>query len=229
MPLPAADDVVSALDHAYTGVTALVSDLDDNDLLLPSGCRGWSIADLLYHMLLDAQRALVAFATPAAGPSDVDHVTYWRVFPGAGDADAALAHGQWVRRSAAAFIRPTGIVPSWTETSAAAVRAAAAADPRGLVATQDHVLAVPDFIATLVTEAAIHHLDLIASLPEAAAPAPAVTTIAVSTMEGLAAPSGLPEHWNAREVLLKGSGRAALTDADRRSLGAGPLSFPLLS
>ena len=62
MPLPAADDVVSALDHAYTDVTALVADLDDDDLLLPSGCRGWSIADLLFHMLLDAQRALVAFA-----------------------------------------------------------------------------------------------------------------------------------------------------------------------
>jgi hypothetical protein len=229
MPLPTTDDVVSALDHAYTGVTTLVADLDDNDLLLPSGCRGWSIADLLYHMLLDAQRALVAFATPADGPSDVDYVTYWHGFPGAGDADAALAHGQWVRRSAAAFIRPRGIVRDWTETSAAAVHAAAAADPRGRVATQDHVLAVPDFIATLVTEAAIHHLDLITSLPEAPAPAPEAMTIAVSTMEGLAGPSGLPQHWNARETLLKGSGRAELTDTDRRALGSRAAGFPLLS
>jgi len=71
MQLPDSDDVVAALDLAYADVTAVVGDLDDSDLLLPSGCRGWSIADLLYHMLLDAQRALVAFGTPAHGPSDV--------------------------------------------------------------------------------------------------------------------------------------------------------------
>jgi hypothetical protein len=229
MPLPAADGVVSALHHAYADVTAMVADLDDNDLLRPSGCRGWSIADLLYHMLQDAQRALVAFATPADGPPDVDYVTYWRGYPGAGDADAALAHGQWVRRSAAAFVRPGSIVRPWTETAAAAVRAAMAADPAGLVATQDHVLAVPDFIATLVTEAVIHHLDLVASRPDAPAPAPAAMAIAVSTMEGLAAPGGLPAHWDARAILLKGSGRAQLDDTDRRALGDRAALFPLLS
>jgi len=138
MPLPAADGVVSALDHAYADVTAMVADLDDNDLLLPSGCRGWSIADLLYHMLQDAQRALV-------------------------------------------------------------------------------------------TEAVIHHLDLTASLPDAPAPAAAATAIAVSTMEGLAAPGGLPAHWDDRAILLKGSGRAALDATDRRALGSGAALFPLLS
>jgi Mycothiol maleylpyruvate isomerase N-terminal domain len=229
MPLPASNDVVAALDRAYADVTAIVADLDDNDLLLPSGCRGWSIADLLYHMLLDAQRALVAFATPAQGSSDVDYVTYWRRFPGVGDADAALAHGQWVRRSAAAFIRPTGIVPRWTETSAAAAHAAAAADRNGVVTTQDHVLTVPDFVATLVTEAAIHHLDLTVSLPGAPAPAAGAITIALSSMEGLAAPGGLPRHWDAREALLKGSGRAALDDTDRHALGSRADTFPLLS
>ena len=152
MPLPAADGVVSALDHAYADVTAMVADLDDNDLLLPSGCRGWSIADLLYHMLQDAQRALVAFATPADG-----------------------------------------------------------------------------HIATLVTEAVIHHFDLIASRPDAPAPAPAAMAIAVSTMEGLAAPGGLPAHWDARAILLKGSGRAELDDTDRRALGSSAALLPRLS
>jgi uncharacterized protein (TIGR03083 family) len=229
MQLPAPAALVSALDHAYSGITAVVGDLDDYDLLLPSGCRGWSVADLLYHILLDAQRALVAFATPSTGPADVDFVSYWRGFPGAGDADAALAHGQWVRRSAAAFLRPTGIVPGWSETSAAAVHAAAAADPNSLVATQNHVLAVPDFVATLVTEAAIHHLDLTTSLPDAPAPAPDVIALGVSTLDGLAAPVGLPAHWSDREALLKGSGRAELDSTDRRTLGDHAGLFPLLS
>jgi hypothetical protein len=53
-------------------------------------------------------------------------------------------------------------------------------------------------------------------------------TIAVSTMEGLAAPGGLPRHSDAREALLKGSGRAALDDTDRRALGSRADTFPLL-
>lgn len=218
----------AALATAYSGITAIVGELDDHGLLLPSGCRGWTLCDLLLHVNLDAQRALVAFATPGEGPPDVDSVSYWRAFPGVGDADAAIAHAQWVRRMASAYQRPTGIVRQWSETSAAAVRAATGADPGGRVATQDHVLTVPDFVATLVTEAVIHHLDLIAHLPGAPGPAPQPTAVAVATVRGLAAPHALPPHWGAREILLKCTGRADLDVADRRALGPLAQSFPLL-
>jgi uncharacterized protein (TIGR03083 family) len=229
MQLPAPAAVVSALDQAYSGITSVVANLDDLDLLLPSRCRGWSIADLLFHVTLDAQRALVTLATPTDGPADVDFVSYWRSFPGAGNADAALAHGQWVRRSAAAFARPSGIVGQWTETAAAAAYAAGTADPGGRVATQGHVLAVPDFLATLVTEATIHHLDLVVSLPDAADPAPDAIALALATLDGLAAPDGLPAHWSEREALLKCSGRDELDGADRQALGGRAEMFPLLS
>src|SRR6188768_3913001 len=110
MELPAPAALTAALRTAYAGVTAVVSDLDDLDLLLPSGCRGWTVCDLLAHLSLDPQRALIALATPADGPPDVDFVSYFRSFPGSGDAAAAVAHAQWVRRTAAAFNRPSGIV-----------------------------------------------------------------------------------------------------------------------
>jgi hypothetical protein len=96
------------------------------------------------------------------------------------------------------------------------------------VSTQDHVLTVPDFLATLVTEAVIHHLDLIASLPDAPEPPPAAVTIALDTLEGLAAPDGLPPHWGEREALLKATGREELDAADRRALGGRAELFPLL-
>ncbi|HEU4350215.1 MAG TPA: maleylpyruvate isomerase N-terminal domain-containing protein [Actinoplanes sp.] len=165
---------MSALDAAYAGITRVVADLDDLDLLLPSGCHGWSIADLLLHLTLDAQRAL------------------------------------------------------WTDTAPAAVRAADAADADGCVGTQGHVLVVPDFIATLVTEAVIHHLDLIVSLPGAAEPAPEAVAVALSTLDGLAAPDGLPRHWGEREALFKGAGRQDLDATDRRALGGRAELFPLL-
>ena len=228
MGLPAPAALTAALRAAYAGVTAVVAELDDSELLLPSGCRGWTVCDLLLHLSLDPQRALIALATPADGPPDVDYVAYFRSFPGSGDADAAVAHAQWVRRTAAAFNRPSGIVERWTETATAAGYAAGRADPAGFIRTQRLVLAVPDFVATLVTEAVIHHLDLVVSLPDAPEPAPEAVTIALSTLEGLAGSDGLPAYWSEREALLKGAGREDLTTEDQESLGDRADLFPLL-
>lgn len=229
MGLPAPAALTAALHTAYAGVTEIVDDLDDFDLLLPSGCRGWTISDLLLHLTLDPQRALVALATPAAGPPDTDFVSYFRSFPGSGDDDAAVAHAQWVRRTAAAFGRPKSIVERWTETSRAAGYAVSKADPAVLVRTQNLVLPVTDFVATLVTEAVIHHLDLIVSLPDAPVPPAEAVAVALSTMDGLAGADGLPVHWSEREALLKGSGREDLTAEDRHALGDLAELFPLLS
>jgi hypothetical protein len=176
----------------------------------------------------DAQGALVALATPAGEPPDVDFVRYWHAFPGAGGRAAAAAHAQWVRRSAAAFNRPGGIVALWSDTAPAAVRAARAVDPAGRLATQGHVFPVADFLAVLVTEAVIHHLDMIDALPDAPRPAPQAIEIARATVDGLMAPDRLPEQWGQRAALLKATGRAGLTEADRRTLGPAAKKFPLL-
>jgi hypothetical protein len=82
---------------SYRAVTADLERLSEEDLARPSRCLGWTRADLLYHMLLDARRALVTFATPAAGTADVDFVSYWAPFrPGAEgyDAHARLCGGR---------------------------------------------------------------------------------------------------------------------------------------
>jgi hypothetical protein len=243
MELPAPAALAAALHTAYAGVTAVVSDLDDLDLLLPSACRGWTVCDLLLHLSLDPQRALIALSTPADGPPDVDFVSYFRSFPGAGDAAAALAHAQWVRRTAAAYSRPESVVERWTETAAAAgyavgraqgenvqgFSAAGWTQPASFIRTQNLVLAVPDFVATLVTEAVIHHLDLIMSLPDAPEPAPEAAAVALSTMDGLVGSDGLPAHWSEREALLKSTGREDLTPEDREVLGERAALFPLLS
>jgi uncharacterized protein (TIGR03083 family) len=228
MQLPSAAVVADALDAAYSGLTSIVDGLDDLELLLPSGCRGWTIADLLLHLNGDAQGALVALATPVSAPVDVDFVRYWRAFPGGGDPSAAAAHAQWVRRSASAFNRPSGVAKIFSETAPAAVRAARAADPDGRLATQGHVFAVPDFLAVLVTEAVIHHLDLIDALPAAPEPAPEATAIARATLDGLAAPALLPATWGMSEALRKGTGRTPLTAADRETLGTQVDRIPLL-
>ncbi|MET7821654.1 maleylpyruvate isomerase N-terminal domain-containing protein [Micromonospora zamorensis] len=216
-----------ALAQAYGGITSAVDGLDDAGLQRATRCQGWLIADLLLHVLGDAQRALVALASPVDGPADVDDVSYWRDFPG-GD-DNATRHAWWVRRSAAAFDRPTGIVRLWQETAPAAVRAAASADPEGYVTTQGHVLRVPDFLATLTTEAVVHHLDLTVDLPGAPPPSPLAVRVAVATMDGLLSDDTVrPTAWDDHDFLLKATGRVPLTERDRPELGESAGWFPLL-
>ncbi|GAB3795042.1 maleylpyruvate isomerase N-terminal domain-containing protein [Micromonospora zhanjiangensis] len=218
-----------ALAEAYAGISRAVGDLTDADLQRPSRCRGWLVADLLFHVLCDAQRALVALASPADGPADVDRVTYWHAFPGNGDPAAAARSAWWARRSAAAFDLPSGVVRLWADTAPAAVRAAGTADPSGFVSTQGHVLAVPDFLATLVTEAVVHHLDLIVDLPAVAGPGPTATAIAVATMDGLLSDDAVrPPDWSDPDYLLKAAGRIPLNGTDRRVLGDAAGWFPLL-
>ncbi len=48
---------------SYQAVTDDLGKLDEDALARPSGCHGWSGADLLFHLLLDAQRAFITFAT----------------------------------------------------------------------------------------------------------------------------------------------------------------------
>ncbi|MEV4810213.1 maleylpyruvate isomerase N-terminal domain-containing protein [Micromonospora avicenniae] len=217
-----------ALAEAYQGITATVADRSDDDLQRPTRCRGWLVDDLLLHVLCDAQRALVALASPADGPADVDDVSYWRASPWSGG-DAEARHSRWIRRSAAAFDRPAGVVQVWCDTAPAAARAAAAADPSGYVNTQGHVLRVPDLLATLTTEAVVHHLDLVLDLPDAPLPGPLATRVATATLDGLLSDvAARPASWDEHEFVLKATGRLPLSDRDRSELGDLADRFPLL-
>ena len=221
-------DAVEALDRAYRGISAVTGQLSAHDLLASTGCHGWVVADLLFHQLCDAQRALVTLATPVPGPPDRDAVTYWPGFAAAADDPTPAAW--WVRRSASAFRDGSGAVALWLETAPAAVRLAGRADPDGCVATQGFVLAVPDFLTTLVTEAVIHHLDLTVQLSGAPAPDPVAVALAERTLDGLlGSATSRPSTWTGEEYLRKATGRLDLSEADRRALGPAVDRFPLLS
>ncbi|NJC69284.1 maleylpyruvate isomerase family protein [Planosporangium thailandense] len=212
---------------AYERISDAVTPLSDDDLIRPTRCRGWTVADLLFHVLLDAQRALVAFASPAPGPADVDFATYWRPFrPGTGEG-ARRRHARWTRIQASAYEEPSGVVRHWLDTAPAAVRAAAAAPVDGYVTTQGHVLSVPDFVTTLAVEAAVHHLDLVVDLPNAPPPAAEPLAAACATLDALL-DGPRPPSWDDETYVLKGTGRLPLTADERSALGPVADRFPLL-
>jgi hypothetical protein len=210
-------------------ITTAIGGLGEAELMLPTRCAGWVIGDLLYHLLLDARRALRTFASPAAGPADVDDVTYWRAYSRSAEQDAigsaeAAAHARHVRIVAAAY-PPGALAWEWGETSGAACRAARSC-PHELVTTQGHVLTTADFVATLAVEAAVHYLDLTVNLPSAPAPDPAALLLVRQVLDGLlGAPA--PAGWDDGGYVLKGTGRVPLSGDDRAELGALADRFPL--
>lgn len=218
----------TAFDGAYVQLTDVAAGLDDAAMMRPSRCAGWSVGDVLYHQLLDARRALRTFATPGSGPADRDDISYWRPFSADGDippgSAAAADHARHVRIVASAF-SPAKLTWEWTETAEAARRAANAC-PFQMVATQGHVLRAADFMATLAVEAAVHYLDMTVGMPGASPSDPVSLGLVTRVLDGLLGQQSTL-GWDDETYVLKGTGRIALTEAERAQLGPAAARFPL--
>ena len=229
--------VLDALDAVYQKVTAAVTGLGEADMMRPTRCAGWAVTDVLYHQLLDARRALRTFASPSDASVDRDDVSYWRDYapakesgPDGDDAaahtDESAAHARYVRIAASAY-PPGTLAWEWSETAAAACRAARACEHRA-VATQGHVLTVAGFAATLAVEAAVHYQDLTVDLPRAPVSDPGSLALVRRVLAGLL-DAPLPDSWDDVTAALKGTGREPLTEADRQALGPSAGKFPLFA
>ncbi len=226
MPQMDRSEALGALVEEYGALDALISALDHEQLMLPSGCRDWSNKDLVFHLLHDAQRSLVTFNSPAEGPSDTDFISYWSGFQASDE--GSQVHARFVRTSAKAYADPTKLCARWHDTARAATHCAKAADQIEYVSTQGHVLRTPDFMATLAVEAGIHHLDLLASLGGGYPPASSALAIATKTLEALLE-QPIPADWDDVTFILKATGRQALSESDQETLGVAARKLPLFS
>jgi hypothetical protein len=219
------DDPQELLRTAYGDLCTLAEGLTEAASWQPSGCAGWAVRDLLLHHLSDAQRALVALATAVPdGHCDRDAVTYWTDSPGRSDPES---RGLRATRTIASAYRLDALQTTYLETLRAAVALSARVASSAVASTQGHTLRVDDLLATLVTEAALHHLDLVAHL---GAPGPSAGPLASvrSTLDGLLGrPS--PADWDDVTWALVGTGRRPPSSRERVALGADADRLPLLS
>ena len=215
------------LAEAYEGATTVIAGLGEEDRERPTGCAGCSIDALVAHLLLDAQRALVALASEVQSAPDTDAVSYWKHFNPSVEPHARDSHAGFVTRLGRAYPSMEALGVQWAHTAQAAVRAAARADPHTPVVTQQHVLTVADLCRTLVVEVVVHHLDLVAHLPEGPGPAGEPLAVARQTLDGLWGRDA-PHGWDATDYLHKATGRRELTEADRAILGPSAARLPLL-
>ncbi len=215
---------LDALRIAYADLAALAKSLDEDASWLPTGCAGWAVRDLVQHLLADAQRALVALATPTPGPATRDATTYWRDAPGAGDAES---RGIRATRTMASQWALPFLTASYSETALAVIALAERAAQDEVVATQGHALTVDDLIATLVVEATVHHLDLVREL-DRPGPRPEAVALTRGTLDDLLG-RRTPPAWDSAQWVRAATGRAALTEEQRTVLGADVERLPLLS
>lgn len=177
----------------------------------------------MIHLRGDAQRALVAFATPAGTAPDTDAVSYWSHWrPGTEGARTGL---RMTRISASVYSGLRPILDGYAETTEAVVYVAAHTDPAMPVRTQGYVLTAGDLVRTLVVEAAIHYLDLVVALDR---PLPSAGPLLVvrETLDGLLG-RPLPLSWDDVTYARTGTGRAPISAADREALGPLAGRFPL--
>jgi hypothetical protein len=212
-----------ALSTSYRDVVAALRNIGAEEEWLPTGCAGWTVRDLLFHLRGDAQRALVALASPAGTAPDTDAVSYWtRWRPGT---DAARADLRMVRIGASVYPGLRPLLDSYAETAEAVVYAAVHTDPELPVRTQGRVLRAGDLVRTLVVEAAIHHLDLVVALDR---PLPSAGPLRMvrETLDGLLG-EPLPLPWDDVTYARAGTGRAEPSEQDRIALGPLAERLPL--
>lgn len=203
-----------------------VAELPDDAFAQPSGCAGWLVRDLVCHLVVDAQDVLITLVTPADAEPTRDALSYWDVTatpPTGEDPLDALTV-----RLAAAYQEPWLLKFHLDDIGSAAGRAAGLADPGARVSTRDEVLTTGDYLTTYVMEWTLHHLDLIAHLPNVAAP-PAEGLARSREMLEKIAGSTFPASFSDTDALLVGTGRRAPTDAEQTELGdlAAKLPFVL--
>ncbi|MEV0646279.1 maleylpyruvate isomerase N-terminal domain-containing protein [Phytomonospora sp. NPDC050363] len=211
--------------RSWTALLEAVAATPDEDFERPSGCAGWLVRDLACHLVIDAQDILITLATPADGEPTADTVTYWELAEAPPTGDDPL--DALIPRLAAAYGEPRWLKFHLDDVGSAAGRACALADPAARVGTRDKVLAVGDYLSVYVVEATLHHLDLIAHRPGAAAPPTETLAATRAALEKIAATS-FPASFTDTDALLVGTGRRAPTSGETAELGDLAARLPLI-
>lgn len=202
--------------RSWAALRTAVAELPDEHFARPSGCSGWLVRDLVCHLVIDAQDVLITLVTPADTEPTRDAVTYWEVSgtPPTGDdpLDALIV------RLAAAYQEPRLLKFHLDDVGSAAGRAAELADPGARVGTRGEVLTAGDYLSAYVLEWTLHHLDLVAYLPDLAGPPAEALAWSRETLEKIAGTS-FPASFSDKDALLVGTGRRAPAEAELTELG----------
>jgi uncharacterized protein (TIGR03083 family) len=215
---------VDLFSRSWDALRTAVAELSHEDFARPSGCTGWLVRDLVCHLIIDAQDVLITLVTPAETEPTRDAVTYWEIVeaPTGDDPLDAL-----IVRLAAAYEEPRLLKFHFDDVGSAAGRAAILADPALRVGTKGEVLTAGDYLSAYVLEWTLHHLDLIAHLPDAEGPPAECLARSRELLEEIVG-AAFPPSFSDTDALLIGTGRRSPHDDENGALGELAAKLPLV-
>jgi hypothetical protein len=203
---------VGLLRDQLAAFVAAAESFSDYDLLAASRCHGWSRLDTVVHVRAGLEEMLGDCAAQVDDRPDHDAASYWETFATDHD-DDPVPQILWMRRTAAAYNRPSGALRHLHDVAATADHAVGRM-PDHAVLFQGKRMTSGDFLATWVVELAVHHLDL---GEEAGHPTEASLHVVRRTVEAIADVE-LPAEWSDVDAALVSLGREPLPG------DAGPLA-----
>jgi hypothetical protein len=200
----------------------VVASLSDHELVLATGCVGWRVADLVLHLRVSAEAALLGLSASTDDPADRDFVSYWHDWPPGRPPGFSEVRFTWA--CTAAYSRGESLQHHFDDVAKAVAQAVRSA-PDGRVRFQGHVMETADFLGMWATEFALHHLDLLVEVTGQPAPAAEALEVAALTVEGLL-DAARPWWWDSVTYIRKASGRSPLTPDEASRLGPLASKYP---
>jgi uncharacterized protein (TIGR03083 family) len=220
-------DPLEALHGECELVSQTVLGLPEARFTEPTRLPAWNVGQLLGHMYRDIDRINTALATDAPAAADTDSVSYWsRYDPATDGPDIA----QRAREVAAGYDSGQALAAAWDEMWRRALGQAGTADRDRVVVTWGPALTLEELLRTRVLEITVHRMDLNDALrlpPDPTEGGLEITEEILLALLGQAVPETV--GWDGPTFLEKGTGRSALTDAERDTLGDLADEFPLLA
>jgi hypothetical protein len=202
---------VALLREQLTAFVDAAESFSEYDLLAASRCHGWSRLDAVVHVRAGLEEMVGDCAAQVDDPPSHDAASYWETFATDRN-DDPVPHILWMRRTAAAYNRPSGALKHLRDVAATADHVLGRM-PDHAVLFQGRTMSSGDFLATWVVELAVHHLDL---GDGAGRPTDGSLHVVRRTVEAIA-DVDLPAAWRDDDAALIALGREPLPD-DAREL-----------
>ena len=72
------EEAAAAVVDGLRTLLGVAAELTDEDLLAASRCRGWAVGDVLVHVHLGLQEAVLGVLARTDAAPDTDAASYWR-------------------------------------------------------------------------------------------------------------------------------------------------------
>jgi uncharacterized protein (TIGR03083 family) len=220
-------DPLEALRRECELVSQTVLGLPEDRFSGPTRLPAWNVKELVGHMYRDIDRINTALTQDPPATADTDAVTYWTRYDPAVDGPDIADRAKEV---AAAHDSGQALAAAWDEMWRRSLGQAGTADRQRVVVTWGPALTLDELLRTRVLEITVHRMDLNDALrlpPDPTEPGLEITEEILLALLGQAMPESV--GWDGVTFVEKGTGRTALTDAERVTLGDLADGFPLLA